>query len=166
MGKITEETSGAKWRDSLLRSALTALFLLAVYAATILLDIRLLVLPLGSSAFVAFAFPTAESTRPRFFIGGYACGVLGGIIGSVLRGLCAQGGDSSMLTVVFCVLAVFLCTLTMTRFDFEHPPAVALALGITLSERPFMLAAAAAAGILLLCGIKHVLGRVKSPKNA
>lgn len=147
-----------KFRNALLQSVLVAVFILIAFLIIDFFDNTLFVTSLGASAFIAFAFPKAESVRIRYLIGGYTCGSAVGIIGSLLKGFME---DNSQYTIIFlCVLAVFLCSFCMMFFDLEHPPSAALAISITLSDKPFLLAFAAMISILALSVCKLTLLRV------
>lgn len=139
-------------RLSLLQSTAAAVFILAAFFCVFLLDQTLLLTSLGASAFIAFAFPNAESARTRYLIGGYGCAVL---TGAVFWGILQLLGSKSFGGSIFCCVgAVFCVIFLMTVFDFEHPPAVAAAITIVLTDKPFGLAAVAVTGVLVLCGCK------------
>lgn len=162
-GKIALRTQKKKLRACLLQSAFAAGFILLCFGLTAWADSGLLVASAGASAFIAFAFPYAESSRPRYLIGGYLCGCLTGVLVSLLR--MQNWLSPSANAVVFCALAVFLAALAMTWFDLEHPPSTALAISLVLSDRPVALALAALAAILALCACKKVFLRLVPPSE-
>lgn len=145
-------------RLSLLQSGAAAIFISVAFLLTILVDETLLIASLGAGAFIAFAFPKAESARPRYLVGGYVCAAVSGTAFSYLRQLIDQ--PHNLAVVLYCLGVVFTVILAMTVLDFEHPPSVALAITLTLSDSPLSMAAAALAGILVLCACRALLLRV------
>lgn len=143
---------------SLLQSGAAALFILLAFGVTSLMDETLLVTSFGASAFIAFAFPKAESARPRYFIGGYACACVFGSLGAGARLFFAFEGSAQQ--ILCCVLTIFCVILAMTLLDFEHPPSAALAITLVLSDRPLALSVVAMIGIVLLCACRVLIVRV------
>lgn len=134
---------------SVLKSLVVSGYIFIIFFCLSILDHKLLLTSLGASAFIAFAFPLADSARPRYMIGGYICAVAAGILFAVLREKLQL--DSNLGTTFCCTCAVFVVIFLMTIFNFEHPPSVAVALSIVLSDCAIKLAVVAVIGVLLLC---------------
>lgn len=119
-----------------------------------------IVASLGASTFLAFTMPHSHATRPRYFIGGYIVGILCGI-GMHYTNLLMSAKKLTILGhsphILTCALAVGLAMLIMTALNFEHPPAVALAMGLVLERRLLITAAAAFSAILILAFLKLCL---------
>ena len=166
-----EQVSGAPSDNSqkklitstrLLQSALAGLFVFLLFLAVDYFQNNLAVTSLGASAFIAFCFPAAETSRPKYLIGGYCIGVA---IGFLCSGLVILLKDSLAIPAYIpaCSLAVFLTILLMNLSGLAHPPAAALAIAITVDSKPFAKGIAAIAGIVLLCVIKELLKKFLNP---
>lgn len=138
-----------KVKLSLTQGVLTAAFILLTFLVTSVFDGTLLVTSLGASAFIVFSYPRAEAARPRYTLGGYGCAVVFGVIFSLLRQYVWP--DGGMADVYFCVGAVFFTVLSMSLLSLGHPPSVALAITIVLTNRPFSLSAVALLSAAALC---------------
>jgi pyridoxal biosynthesis lyase PdxS len=70
-----------------------------------------------------------------------------------------QGSDPAFVyTVLFCELAVFLSTLLMALFGFEHPPAAAFAAGLVPAPAvPILMCLLGLICVFILAGSKKVL---------
>ncbi len=140
------------------RSALVGLFLLVAFSFPALLNEGLLVASLGSSAFAAFHFPRDVGASFHRMIGGYAVGSFYGVGFALLRlQVIARGGDRALGFFLFCALAIFLCSLTMTLLDVEYPTGCALTVALVLSEQPIPMGIAAMVSIFLLYFSKSLL---------
>ncbi len=140
-----------------LRSICVTLFLLIAYLITHIFDDSIWMTPLAATTFIAFAFPKAEAVRNRFLLGGY---ISAGVWGVAISYLTLVVGDSYLVLLVLAVLSVFLTSLTMTIFDFEHPPSAALAIGLVLADQPLKMALASIICIVILCLIKMPLAKL------
>jgi len=111
---------------------------------------------LAASSFIAFAFPEAQSSRPKYLIGGYVCGIAGGagadLICDNVLALCIS--DVTIATVISCVIAVYIASVMMMSFNLQHPPAAAMASAVVIDNNPLWAAFVALACILLICLIK------------
>ena len=117
---------------------------------------------LGASSFIAFAMPHKKASGARYLIGGYAIGVLFGVIFGRLCGL--ELWDrvaviSQQPTAFFGGLAVGLAILAMVLTDLEHPPAAGVALGLVLNNCNWHTVGIVLAGIVLLATAKGLLKR-------
>jgi len=70
-----------------------------VFVVLVILDVftqTVLIASLGATAFIALTMPHIDSSKPRYLIGGYAIGVLAGVVVSVLVGWLQLGQDVGM----------------------------------------------------------------------
>ncbi len=140
-----------------LRSLCVSLFLLFCFVAMHFIDNTIWVTSLAATAFIAFAFPKAQSVKTRVILGGYiSAGLWGSVFSVILRA--TNGGY--IVILMMCVAAVFLTSLCMTVFDFEHPPSAALAVGLVLSATPVIYALLALLAVVVLCLIKMPLAKL------
>jgi ABC-type enterobactin transport system permease subunit len=63
-------------------AAVASVMLLMLLVA--LIDSEVVVAAIGASVFIAVSAPHAKTSRARHFIGGYACGILAGVVGFLL----------------------------------------------------------------------------------
>jgi CBS-domain-containing membrane protein len=118
-----------------------------------------LIAALGASTFIAFAVPLSLHSSPRHLIGGYAVGVVSGVIMSSLNAYMAFSGTlvSHAATIVFGALAMSLAMFLMVFTRTEHPPAAALALGLVLNEWDLLTVAGVMAGVVALSLFKRLV---------
>ena len=157
---ITElqRTNPKKYRRHVvMQSLLAGAFILLVFLASHALGCGAVAASVGASTMIAFAFPRAESSKYRYLLGGYATAIVCGLLAG--GGLRLAGETLFFIPShpLFCALAVCAAFFLMVFLDFQHPPAAALAIIVTLSERPLIPAGQAAACIVLLCVIKKLL---------
>lgn len=161
------------WARVLLQSALVALFVLAAYLVTYHFHAKLAMASLAASGFIAFGFPGAESARPRYLIGGYLCGTVSGLAGSLAYHLLLPpplaGNTVALIAIV--ALAVFLTALLMFGLNLQHPPAAALAICVVLEPQPLAISLTMIGCILALCGARWAIlkllgGRLPGPGPA
>ncbi len=91
----------------------------------------------AASTFLIFAIPTSEMATPRRLLGGYACGIASGVAGNYCIHMLLRYDflvANNDLYILAGSLALFIATFTMVTFDFEHPPAAGLAVGLTLEH--------------------------------
>ncbi len=144
-------------RLCVLRSLCVSLFLLLCFVVMHFVDNTIWVTSIAATSFIAFAFPKAESVKTRVILGGY---VSAGFWGSVFSVILSYTSGSYIIILIMCVLAVFLTSLCMTVFDFEHPPSAALAVGLVLSATPIIYSLLALAAVSVLCLIKMPLAKL------
>ncbi|MDL2288481.1 HPP family protein [Oscillospiraceae bacterium OttesenSCG-928-F05] len=144
------------------RSLLIALFVFLVVLVTSFIDSALLITSIGASAFIVFTFPAAESAKARYLLGGYISASVIGVLCSALRQAVIPAGSERIGLVLFCVAAVLLSSLVMSVFDLEHPPSVALAISIVVSDRPVFLAVTAVISMAALFLSKLLLLKVEA----
>ncbi len=156
--------SGREIRNCILRSVCVSLFALFAFFMVHLMDNTVWITSIAASAFIAFAFPSAQSVRPRVLIGGYVCACVWGLIAYGVWHM-FWGHYTALLWL--CIAVIFFTTLSMTLFDFEHPPAAALSIGILLSVHPIYLASASLLFVVVLCIVKMPVIRLLalSPKK-
>lgn len=147
---------GAKIKLSLAQSIMAALFIMVSFLVVSLFQNDIWVASLGASAFIAFAFPAADSASPRCLVGGYVTGAVWGVLCSYGRQWAAGFMDGAAATIALCVLAVFLTALFMSLFDMQHPPSAALSIGITMADQPLGMAAAAIGCIIVLSALNRL----------
>ena len=116
---------------------------------------------LGASGFILFVIPHKSGSRARNLVGGYACGAIAGILSNLLygqvSGLSFPGVGYTLIFI--CAAAPGLATFLMTTSNFIHPPAAALALGLSLEQGPECIKTAitAMAGVIILCLTRYIL---------
>lgn len=116
-----------------------------------------LITSLAASAFIAFAFPRAESSRPKYLVGGYLCGFGAGLAGYLIYNLDLPFTlHPYTLLIISCAFAAFIATLLMVAFGVQHPPAAALAVSLVFEANPLFVGAVAMGCILVLCLIKLI----------
>jgi CBS-domain-containing membrane protein len=123
--------------QSLAGTAAIAILLLIASA----IDSAVVVASLGASVFICMSSPHARTSSTRYLIGGYLCGCIAGLVGYACEVFLP-----AIPHVIVAAMAVGFSFLLMVVFNFEHPPAAALALGLVLS--PYTLNTVA---IALLC---------------
>ncbi len=138
-------------------AALSAFIILLVFDA---MTNAVIIAALGSSAFIVFAMPEAQVSRPRFMIGGYVVGIAVGC-------LCHHLSLWSLMTwtsfihesphVVFGAMSIGLSIFLMVITDTEHPPAAGLALGLIVNEWSYLTIVVVFVGIISLSVIRFVL---------
>ncbi|WNY29264.1 hypothetical protein MmiEs2_14890 [Methanimicrococcus stummii] len=147
-----------KIRLCLIQSTLAAGFVSVFFLMMGLFEYGLVVTSLIASVFIVFIFPMSPAAQSRNLIGGHVISAAVGFLcfyGNVLF----QGAESVFVyTVLFCGLAVFLSTLLMALFGFEHPPAAAFAAGLVLSlSVPVLMCVLGLVCVLLLAFFKKIL---------
>jgi len=146
----------------LLQSLLAAVIIFIVLLLVGKVFDMVVVASLGASTFISFTMPQSNPSRPRFLIGGY---VVGSICGILMNYFCKYLFSMDMLifglppNILTCALAVGLAMLLMTVFDFEHPPAAALAMGLATDSNVWVTAAVAIACIVTISLIKTAIKR-------
>ena len=119
----------------------------------------IIVASLGASGFILFVTPHTNSSQTRNLIGGYACGAIMGILSNILygqiSGLSFSGVDYALIFI--CAAAPALATFLMTTTNFIHPPAAALALGLSVEPKAMKIAIAAMIGVTILCLTRSIL---------
>lgn len=114
---------------------------------------------IGASTFIAFTMPQAKSSAPRYLVGGYC---VGAVCGSAMNYLSMYVINSDLavsphlINIIAGALSVGLAMFLMTLLNLEHPPAVALALGLTREENVLLAAFAAMISIVLMSLIKRL----------
>ncbi len=144
------------------RSLCVAVFLLLTITLIHLVDNTIWISSLAATTFIAFAFPKAEAVKSRVILGGYISACVWGVVASLIL---QAMNHTYFLTVILCTLAVFLTTMCMTVFDFEHPPSAALAVGLVISNQPIQTALLSILCVILLCAIKMPLARLILREN-
>ncbi|MDL2236286.1 HPP family protein [Christensenellaceae bacterium OttesenSCG-928-K19] len=125
-----------------------------------------LITSLAASAFIAFAFPRAESSRPKYLIGGYICGFAAGLVGNLVYTLDVPFTlHPYSLLVISCAVGAFVATLLMVLFGVQHPPAAALAVSLVFDANPLFVGVIAMGCILLLCLIKYIVMHLMMKNN-
>lgn len=143
------------WALALVQSTLAAVFVLAACFAVYSLHSRFAIASLAASAFIAFGFPSAESARPRYLVGGYVCGTVCGVLCCFARQLFFPGFSSSYPVLIsFSALAVFFTCLSMILLNLQHPPSCALAVGMVLEPDPLLMGLAMLGCMVLLCLVR------------
>ena len=142
----------------LVQSAMAGIVTMVFLSFLDLLTHTGLVAALGATTFLIFTMPHKVSARPRYVIGGYIMGGLGGILTSYAF---ASGGLLP-LNNMFAIgaIAVGSATLLMVTTNTEHPPAAGMALGLVLQPWDYKTVVYVLGCVCFLCLARHVLKRV------
>lgn len=142
-------------RQILFQCAVAGGFLLVAYLAADTLLSGLLAASICASTFITFLYPSAESSRPRYLIGGYAAAIVcGGLAGRALALLPESGLP---LHAICCAAAVFATILLMVFGRIQHPPAAALAITMLETPKPVSLGLYTLGCVIALCLVKRLL---------
>ncbi len=142
----------------IIQSAMAGIVTMVLLSFLDLLTHTGLVAALGATTFLIFTMPHKVSARPRYVIGGYVMGGLGGILTSYAF---ASGGLLP-LDSVFAIgaIAVGSATLLMVTTNTEHPPAAGMALGLVLQPWDYKAVLYVLGCVCFLCLARHALKRV------
>ncbi len=167
---MQKEPLKTKLKNSTMQSVLVSLSVLVCFVLMRYVANGLVLASIGASAFIAFAFPNAESSRPRYLVGGYACGIGAGLAGHGVYQLlllgASEAGDPFFLLALGCVLSAFLAAFFMMLLDLQHPPSVALAISIVATSQPLQMSLIALLCILALVLIKTLWTRSKKGRES
>ncbi|MBD3426882.1 MAG: hypothetical protein GF409_06585 [Candidatus Omnitrophica bacterium] len=112
----------------------------------------------GASAFIAFTMPHQSISRPRCLIGGYALGLISGVI---LSNLTVFPAETYLLQkeieITGGAIAVALAMFMMAITNTEHAPATGVALGLVINEWDLMTLVQIMAGIIIISLIQRML---------
>jgi len=143
----------------LFQCALATAVVVIVLALTDAVNRSALVGAIGASAFVAFAFPARNVSRPRFLLGGYAVGLaVGVVVGLLARQVVYPANPAAVdtLRVIMGGVAVGAAIFVMTITNTEHPPAAGIALGMVMDTTwGFGTVALVVCAIVALCLLKE-----------
>jgi len=166
--QIGDEVVGMQLLDAKFKTQKKQFFLQCLLATvTVLVVLMLLetvaslavIAALGASAFIVFAIPKAQSSRPRVILGGY---LIGTVIGTLCHGPAQlQWAANPVLNryagILCAAVAVGLATFLMTVTNSEHPPAVGIALGLVLGEWHYRTIVVVMLGVVVLCIARWIL---------
>ena len=141
-------------KQALIQSGFLAASLLVCFTISHFLKDGFAIGCLAASCFIAFGFPNANSSRPRFLIGGYVCAILCGSVCAAMLHILGWE-KSGYMRIVLAILSAFAASVLMLVLQLQHPPAAALAVAIVQDTMPLHVAAAAMGSVLLICCIKH-----------
>ncbi|MDR3135888.1 MAG: HPP family protein [Coriobacteriales bacterium] len=136
----------------LAQSGAAMLIVILLMSLASIIDSEVVVASIGASVFIAMSMPQAKTSRARYFIGGYACGILAGAAGFAL-----MTAVPFMPHALVAGLAVGLAVMLMVCLNCEHPPAAALALGLVLTPHTLAAMAIALGFVTLLSLALHFL---------
>jgi len=144
------------------QTGLATIFVFSMFLLLYELGQLAIVAALGSSAFVVFAMPHKESSRPRYVVGGHVFCLL---TGTALR-LLTHGWlfkhiqvSATLETIIACSLAIGCAIFVMVITDTEHPPAAGTAVGTAIADFSVEVAVTVVAGAILLSLGKFLLRR-------
>lgn len=154
-----------KFHQAAIQSLCSGAFLLFAFYVFYNAHADLAVASLGASAVIAFYFPNSNASRPRFFLGGYAFGILcGGLCYYILYHLCPPAFVADPRSAIFfCALAVTLTCFFMSFFNVHHPTAAAIAIAMVTAEDPINLGIATYMLIVILVVIRWVVHHTFGP---
>lgn len=126
--------------QALVKSLFIAAYIAVVFLVIYRFSSKLAMASLAASAFIAFGFPNAESSRPKFLLGGYACGIISGFIAVGIYCLLPGPMHADLYAqIIFSAVAVFLAAFLMLSLKLQHPPAAALTVAVVLEKNPFLM---------------------------
>ena len=117
-------------------SAATIVIILIMFALD-LYRYSAIVASLGASTFIAFTTPRAYLARTRALIGGYAIGILSGLLFHFFSNIDIVSEFflyEPHARIIFGGLAVGMAIFLMSVLNFEHAPAAGIALGLLLNN--------------------------------
>ncbi|MCL1828910.1 MAG: HPP family protein [Oscillospiraceae bacterium] len=119
----------------------------------------IVVASLGASSFILFITPHTNASKTRNLTGGYVFGSVSGIVFGLLHTEIAALGfaGAEYVLILICAAAAAAATFLMISTNLVHPPAAALALGLSSDPDCVRTAAAAVIGVILLCLIRKIL---------
>ena len=117
----------SNWKNYLWQSFIASL---VVFILLLILSLNEIVIiaSVGATSFIVFAMPNSLTACPRNVIGGYIMGLLAGALCHFIPKV------NLFLTIFGYAFAVGLSIFLMVVFDFEHPPASAIALGVAMEK--------------------------------
>jgi CBS-domain-containing membrane protein len=148
--RLIDENSRTFRKNYLLQSFIGAVMVMIFVLLADVIVSETVVASLGASTFIAMAMPKSKLAKPRYLIGGYACGILWGIVGNLIL-----GWFPSVHLAIAAGVAVGMTTLFMVLLDFEHPPACALALGLVMAPDPYTAALISIPCIIAIAAVAH-----------
>lgn len=154
--KLTHTIKKRITHAHVIQSLIASTYILIVFGVMNSFESGLAVTSIGASAFIVFSFPNAQSSQPRFLIGGYCIGVLTGLLCGEISAF-FQGIFPFPSYIAACAIAVFLSMILMTVLDFEHPSAVATAMAVTTNSNPIVLGIVTLVCAVVLCVLKELL---------
>ena len=162
ISRIHENFFDIKFRKYKKNYILQCLLIFACITAVMLLYELVggvVVASLGATSFILFVTPHTNGSRARYVIGGYMSAV---VVGSVTRAGFAYVSALDFAAQNFVLILLYAAAVAITSFimiiaNLEHPPAAALALGLTADTSHNLTAFAALAGVIILCVIRAVL---------
>ena len=149
--KIDDNFLRNKWKY------IRQVLIVTVFAAIILVFfdfvVRLAVAAsLGATCFIIFTVPHKNSSQPRYILGGYFIGAVVGSICSVL-----SHAAPNIPLGLWGAIAIGISMFFMVIFNFEHPPASALSLGIVIGGFSLGMIITVFSIALCLLGVRRLL---------
>jgi CBS-domain-containing membrane protein len=136
------------WESYIIQCGFAAL---SVFIITFLLfNNPIIIASIGATSFIVFAMPNNISAQPKRIIGGHIVGFFIGCCFSVfpLMGIL-------FFKALWFSASVGICILILVVLDFEHPPSVGTALGMTVQGYSDSSAFAIIVSVLILSIIGH-----------
>ncbi|HPF16236.1 MAG TPA: HPP family protein [Thermotogota bacterium] len=147
-------------KEYILQSLITVGIVAVVLLFLDLLADGIVVASIGASSTIAFGNPHDKTAGPRYLIGGYMFGVISGAACAGLVFLIHElfpGVNSDTTMALLGAFSVGLTMFLMVITNTEHPPASALALGLTLDGFCPTAASVAIIGISSISLIQRLL---------
>ncbi|MDA3792166.1 MAG: HPP family protein [Elusimicrobia bacterium] len=115
---------------------LVVILLIVILSFLDVINETALIASLGATAFTIFSMPSSYMSAPRTVIGGYAVGMLSGVIFWYLSGreIISVTLPADYIPAVFAAIAVGVSILVMVVTNTEHAPAAGIALGLVLNS--------------------------------
>jgi len=148
-------------RQYVLQCLLATVCVLAVLIILDGMSQAAIIASLGATAFIVFALPKTDASRPRVVIPGYLIGAIAGTACHWLAEIDMTGHPPTerYLTIALAAFAIGLTIFLMTVTNTEHAPAAGVALGLVIQRWSLRTLAVVMVGVIVLCVTKWLLRR-------
>jgi CBS-domain-containing membrane protein len=157
--KFADGKLQGKYKNYIFQSLLTFVCMSFVLLLYKLLG-GIIVASIGASSFILFVTPHTNGSRAKNIVGGYICGAVSGMVFGLLHnyisGFSFFGAHYALIFI--CAASSAVTTFLMISTKLVHPPAAALALGLSADPNCIMTAMAAVGGVTILCAARRLLG--------
>ena len=134
---------------------------LALYSLTMIAN-TVVIASIGSTAFSVFVSPHKSLTEDITIIMSYIVGMMVGTLcwfAFLYLPLPQYGMIATHYSALFGAVAVGLTMFLLVILDFEHPPAVSLALGLVIDKWSLPAIVVTVFGVTMILGLRYMLRR-------
>lgn len=159
--KLTKKNTPKRKLRVFLQCLIAGGYICLVFLLTDYFNHWLLSACLGASAMIVFARPSAEASRYRHIIGGYAVSSVCGLLANVCVVFAVDYGLFTFSPqLLICGLVVTVSMFCMIILDFWHPSGAAFSIVLTMAQNPLIPFVQVLSAVLLLCVFKWVFRKV------